>query len=166
MSKNTLTLKEIIYKEKLPFILKREKELQNDIFHLKLNSDQLSSLITELHFKIANRKGLSIINTLLTFILTIISLGISSFAFLFSTSFQNLFELTPPQEKMNFLHQMMNTIIYKDIENITSFYARPYSFICILFPFIVVYISYTLRTYHLKHILSFLYTYQRTLHSS
>lgn len=166
MLKQDLSLKNIIYKSKYSFRLKNPDELKKKLNLLKLNSNQIDSLINELQFKINSNRRLSLINAILTFILSILSLYISSSAFLFSACFQNIFELSSSKQKGIFFEDMMNTTMFKEIENILLFFTQPSGLFSILISFFILCLGISFfHTYGLKKRLSILYAYQRELES-
>lgn len=162
MSKQEITLKKIIYKNRSSFLLKNNDKLKKEIKLLKLNSDQITSLINELQFEINSKRGLSPLISILAFMLSVLSLYISSSAFLFSTYFQNIFELSSLKQKSTLFKQMMHTTIFKDIETILLFFTQPTIIFSILILFFILYPFISLiHIQRLKNKLSVLYTCQR-----
>ncbi|KRM85514.1 hypothetical protein [Lactobacillus hominis] len=164
MSKQDLSLKNIIYKNRHSFKLKNHNELKNELKLLKPNSNQIASLINELQFKINSNRRLSLINSILAFILSILSLYISSATFLFSAYYQNLFELSSSKQKSILFKEMMNTDMFKEIEDILLFFTQSNRLFSIIISFSLLYLGISfIHTYRLKNRLSILYAYQREL---
>ncbi|WP_304677352.1 hypothetical protein [uncultured Lactobacillus sp.] len=158
-----LSLNNIIYKQ-YPFLFKNSKEFEEELNHSRLNSNQINSLINELQFKINNKKFLTFISTIFSFILSIYSLYISCTAFLYSIYFQDLSVIDSLKEKLAFINSMTHTYMYKDIKKTLLLYSNPNSWLLGLITILIVYSIYsTYHTFRLKKFLSFLYSFQREL---